>query len=38
MTFSADPQLGMVADRFAGRAVEFLAAATFVRQTTAALK
>jgi hypothetical protein len=33
MTFSADPHLGMVADRFSGRAVVFLATATFVMQT-----
>ena len=31
MTFSADPNLGMVADRFSGRAVVFLATATFAR-------
>ena len=29
MTFSADPHLGMVADRFTGSAVVFLATATF---------
>ena len=33
MTFSADPQYGMVADRFSGKAVVFLATATFVPQT-----
>ncbi|HTQ84324.1 MAG TPA: DUF882 domain-containing protein, partial [Pseudolabrys sp.] len=33
MTFSADPNYGMVADRFSGRAVVFLATTTFVRQT-----
>jgi uncharacterized protein YcbK (DUF882 family) len=38
MTFSADPNLGMVADRFSGHAVVFLATATFKRQTTASLQ
>lgn len=38
MTFSADPGLGMVADRFSGSAVVFLATATFVNHTTAALR
>lgn len=38
MTFSADPHLGLVAERFSGRAVVFLATATFVTQTTAALR
>jgi hypothetical protein len=33
MTFSADPHLGMVADRFSGSAVVFLATATFNMQT-----
>ena len=33
MTFSADPHLGMVADRFSGSAVVFLATATFNTQT-----
>ena len=33
MTFSADPHLGMVADRFTGSAVTFLATATFSTQT-----
>jgi hypothetical protein len=33
MTFSADPHLGMVADRFSGGAVVFLATATFSTQT-----
>jgi uncharacterized protein YcbK (DUF882 family) len=33
MTFSADPHLGMVADRFRGSAVVFLATATFRTQT-----
>jgi len=31
MTFSADPNCGMVADRFSGRAVVFLATATFTQ-------
>lgn len=38
MTFSADPQLGLVADRFSGQAVVFLATATFTTQTTASLR
>jgi hypothetical protein len=38
MTFSADPHLGMTADRFDGRAVVFLATATFAVQTTASLR
>jgi uncharacterized protein YcbK (DUF882 family) len=38
MTFSADPHLGLAADRFGGNAVEFLATATFVTQTQAALR
>jgi uncharacterized protein YcbK (DUF882 family) len=38
MTFSADPHLGMVADRFSGSAVVFLATATFAPQETASLK
>jgi uncharacterized protein YcbK (DUF882 family) len=38
MTFSADPHLGLVADRFSGRAVVFLATATFTSQTTASLR
>jgi hypothetical protein len=33
MTFSADPHLGMAADRFSGSAVVFLATATFSTQT-----
>jgi len=33
MSFSADPHLGMVADRFTGSAVVFLATATFNMQT-----
>jgi uncharacterized protein YcbK (DUF882 family) len=32
MTFSADPHFGMVADRFGGRAVVFLATTTFMSQ------
>jgi uncharacterized protein YcbK (DUF882 family) len=38
MTFSADPHLGMVADRFTGSAVVFLATATFTTQTSASLR
>ncbi len=38
MTFSADPHLGMVANRFSGHAVVFLATATFATQTTASLR
>ena len=38
MSFSADPQLGMVTDRFTGNAVVFLATATFTAQTTASLR
>ncbi len=39
MTFSADPHFGMVADRFSGQAVVFLATATFTPpQTTASLR
>ncbi len=38
MTFSADPGLGIVADRFTGHAVVFLATASFVTQTTASLR
>ena len=38
MSFSADPGLGIVADRFTGRAVVFLATASFVTQTTASLR
>jgi hypothetical protein len=38
MTFSADPHLGMVANRFSGRAVVFLATATFATQATASLR
>ena len=38
MTFSADPHLGMVAYRFSGSAVVFLATTTFALQTTASLR
>jgi uncharacterized protein YcbK (DUF882 family) len=38
MSFSADPHLGMVTDRFSGSAVVFLATATFAPQTTTALR
>jgi hypothetical protein len=38
MTFSADPQLGLATDQFAGSAVVFLATATFAAQTTASLR
>jgi uncharacterized protein YcbK (DUF882 family) len=38
MTFSADPHLGMQADRFSGHAVVFLATATFATQATASLR
>ncbi|RDV03379.1 DUF882 domain-containing protein [Undibacter mobilis] len=38
MSFSADPGLGLVAGRFTGSAVTFLATATFVPQTTASLR
>jgi uncharacterized protein YcbK (DUF882 family) len=38
MTFSNDPHMGMTASRFDGRAVVFLATATFAVQTTAALR
>ena len=38
ITFSADPGLGIVADRFTGAAVTFLATATFTPQTTASLR
>jgi uncharacterized protein YcbK (DUF882 family) len=37
-TFSADPHLGMVADRFSGHAVVFMATASFATQTTASLQ
>ena len=38
MSFSADPSLGLVTHSFTGQAVTFLATATFVPQTTAALR
>ena len=38
MTFSADPHMGMTASRFDGRAVVFLATATFTTQMTASLR
>ncbi|MFA6265292.1 MAG: DUF882 domain-containing protein [Pseudolabrys sp.] len=38
MSFSDDPGLGIVADRFTGRAVTFLATATFASQVTASLR
>lgn len=38
MTFSADPGLGVVTHSFTGRAVVFLATATFTPQTTASLR
>lgn len=38
MTFSDDPNLGMVAGRFGGDAVVFLATATFTTTTTASLR
>ena len=38
VTFSADPGLGIVANRFTGAAVTFLATASFVPQTTASLR
>jgi hypothetical protein len=38
MTFSADPHLGLVASRFAGPAVVFVATATFATQSTASLR
>ena len=38
MMFSADPQLGMIASRFSGPAVVFLATTTFTLQTTASLR
>jgi hypothetical protein len=37
MTFSTDPQLGMVASRFSGPAVVFLATTSFKLQSTASL-
>ena len=38
MSFSADPSLGMLADRFSGPAVVFVATTTFVSAKTAALR
>jgi hypothetical protein len=38
MSFSADPHLGMVADRFTGHAVVFVATATFIQPTTLSLR
>jgi len=38
MTFSTDPQLGMVASRFSGPAVVFLATTSFKLQSTASLR
>jgi uncharacterized protein YcbK (DUF882 family) len=38
MTFSADPHLGLVADRFTGSAVVFLATASFTTQAQASLR
>jgi uncharacterized protein YcbK (DUF882 family) len=38
ISFSADPSLGMVTDRFSGNAVVFLSTATFTTQTTASLR
>jgi uncharacterized protein YcbK (DUF882 family) len=38
MTFAADPLLGMVAERFSGSAVVFLATATFTTRITASLR
>ena len=38
MTFSADPHNGMLADRFSGHAVEFLATATFTRPQTLSMR
>lgn len=38
MGFSADPSLGLVTHTFTGRAVSYLATATFVPQTTASLR
>jgi hypothetical protein len=38
MSFSADPHLGMVANRFSGRAVVFVDTATFKTQATASLR
>jgi uncharacterized protein YcbK (DUF882 family) len=38
MTFTGDPQYGLVANRFTGSAVVFLATATFTRAQTASLR
>jgi uncharacterized protein YcbK (DUF882 family) len=38
MSFSADPHLGMVTDRFTGHAVVFIATATFVPPTALSLR
>jgi len=38
MPFSADPNFGMVAGRFSGQAVVFLATTTFIRARTASLR
>jgi hypothetical protein len=38
MTFSADPNYGMVADRFTGHAVVFLATATFIQQQALSMR
>lgn len=38
MTFTFDPALGMVANRFTGPAVVFLATTTFKQQITASLR
>jgi hypothetical protein len=38
MSFSTDPQLGMVASRFDGPAVVFVATTSFAFQSTASLR
>jgi len=38
MTFSADPQLGLVTSRFDGPAVVFVATTSFKLQSTASLR
>jgi hypothetical protein len=38
MSFSADPNLGMVTGRFTGHAVVFVATATFIQPTTLSLR
>jgi hypothetical protein len=38
MTFSTDPQLGVVASHFSGPAVVFLATTSFKLQSTASLR